>query len=230
MVNRDLLRTYDAIWENAAQHILCEGVQTDAHLLNRADDARRGLTLVVQPESLVRARVVDFLQELATVLPGQHVYAPESLHLTVLSLISASAQLQLSHELLGRYQHVVAQAVQGVRPLRVRFYGITASPSAVLIQGFPEADELNRLRDSLRAAAHALGLGDGLDVRYRITTAHMTVLRFVRQPPARQAMIEALGAYRHYDFGATSFDTLQLVTNDWYMSPDRVERLATYQL
>jgi hypothetical protein len=43
-------------------------------------------------------------------------------------------------------------------------------------------------------------------------------------------LIETLASYREYNFGQTTFQALQLVKNDWYMSSDKVEVLAEYPL
>lgn len=230
IVNNDLVTTYDALWEDAIAQIRQQGVQTDPHLHNQANDTRRGLTLIARPSPDVCARVLDFLHEIEEIIPGQHTYMLESLHLTVLSLVSASAQARLDREQISTYRNAVESVLQRAHPLTVRFQGITASSSGVLIQGFPEADALNSLRDALRAAVRAAGMGDSLDVRYRLTTAHMTVLRFMRQPDNPYTLIESLRAYRRHDFGVTQVDTLHLVKSDWYMSPGRVEVLAAYDL
>jgi hypothetical protein len=75
-----------------------------------------------------------------------------------------------------------------------------------------------------------MDLGEGLDQRYRISTAHVTVMRFQTQPRDLQQLVHTLASYREYDFGRTAFQTLQLVKNDWYMSADKVEVLEEYSL
>jgi 2'-5' RNA ligase len=226
----ELQALYDAFWENASEHFRHKGVQTDLHLLNKEEDTRRGLTLIARPGLFVREQVAKFLDEMKIVLPGQYCYVAEALHLTVLSLISASAHFHVNEELLAGYCKVVESVLKDTHPLAIRFHGITASPGGVLIQGFPEADALNHLRNRLRTALGEVGLDGALDVRYRITTAHMTAIRFMCQPDDPQTLIDVLGAYRQRGFGEMRVDTLHLVTNDWYMSPERVKLLRTYTL
>ncbi|WP_200949063.1 hypothetical protein, partial [Massilia sp. Root1485] len=74
------------------------------------------------------------------------------------------------------------------------------------------------------------GLDGTLDQRYRLVTAHSTVLRFVAPPadPARLAAV--LAAMRDVPLGTMRASSLQLVINDWYMSSAAVEPVATFRL
>src|SRR6185295_16432147 len=60
-------------------------------------------------------------------------------------------------------------------------------PAAITrIAGFVEGDRLNQLREAIRSALGRAGLGESLDARYRIVTAHATIMRFrvpLRNPP-----------------------------------------------
>jgi 2'-5' RNA ligase len=89
---------------------------------------------------------------------------------------------------------------------------------------------LNVLRDRLREQLSQAGLGTSLDCRYRIVTAHVTILRFCAQPANLPALVAFLTSLRDHDLGTFRVDQVELVTNDWYMSHDRVEVLARYAL
>ena len=99
-----------------------------------------------------------------------------------------------------------------------------------MVQGFPQDDRLECLRDRLREALRRKNLAEGLDQRYRITGAHTTIMRFRTQPQHLKRLVRVLDEYRQHDFGQSTFHTLQLVKNDWYMSPDKVAVLAEYSL
>jgi hypothetical protein len=125
----------------------------------------------------------------------------------------------------------------GARAFPIHFCGFTASPAALLVQGFPGAaaeqeplDPLNTLRDALRAAIHAVGLGANLDCRYRISTCHMTAMRFAQQPDDLERLAAKVESLRDYDFGHSLAAEVHLVENDWYMTHDRVRALHTYRL
>lgn len=131
---------------------------------------------------------------------------------------------------LPLYRRAIDQVLAATRPFNLRFDGLTASPAAVLVQGYPAGPELECLRDSLRSAIQAVGLGHNLDRRYRITTAHMTAARFYRPLRDPNALAAALQSLRHRSFGSSLVAEIHLVENDWYMSQDRVHLLHAYPL
>lgn len=226
----ELRARYDSLWANALSHFARAGVEVDPHLLQPEQDGRRGLTLLARPAEAVSARISNFLGQLTPVLPGQYLYPRASLHMTVLSLFTATEAFAAYYEQLPAYQRAVEQVVRQVTPFTISFRGITASPGSIMLQGFPHGAVLNQTRDALRAALTAEGLTRGLDTRYRLTTAHVTVLRFERQPVDMAALQTALTQYRDYDFGEMRVERLELVKNDWYMSPDKVSLVAAYRL
>jgi 2'-5' RNA ligase len=128
------------------------------------------------------------------------------------------------------YRSVFAELFERIHRFRIIFRGITASAGAVLIQGYVEGDYLNKIRDMIRSELQCAGLAENLDVRYKIATAHSTIMRFRSQPRDIQKLIARLHTARDCDFGSTMVDQIDFVFNDWYMSHDRVEVLATYHL
>ncbi len=74
------------------------------------------------------------------------------------------------------------------------------------------------------------GLAEALDRRYRIVTAHSTILRFARQPQNLPELVQFLQAARARDFGTFEIDHVDFVLNDWFMSHDKVVVLARYPL
>jgi len=54
------------------------------------------------------------------------------------------------------------------------------------------------------------------------------VIRFTYQPEEVPKLIELLRRNRTTDFGKTTYQELQLVKNDWYMSQEKVGVLARY--
>jgi 2'-5' RNA ligase len=124
----------------------------------------------------------------------------------------------------------VRAAVEGLPAFDIDFAGITISRGAVLATGFPRDDTLETLRARLREALRARGLDGMLDQRYRLVTAHSTLLRFVRPPADPARLAAALAALRDVPLGTMRVDALQLVVNDWFMSSAAVEVIETSKL
>lgn len=221
---------YDELWSAARTAFQRGQVAIDPHLGDKASDRRRGLSVIIRPAPAVAEQVTRFLQELACLEPEQYYYRGDELHVTVLSLFTSTPDYQPQYERLAAYMEAVDRAVAGAIPFTIRFAGVTAAPGAVLMQGYPDSSQLACLRERLRASLRKAGLGDGLDERYRLATAHMTAMRFATQPRALPALVETLTAYRTHTFGGSAVTELLLVKNDWYMSAGRVHVVKRYRL
>jgi 2'-5' RNA ligase len=218
------------MWSAAIKKIRAGKVDLDPVLAARVPDRRRGLTLMTRPSRDARKRVMKFLRELHRLESDQHYYAPTELHLTILSPFTTTVNHQPFFARLKKYISAVDAALRRAGPMRIEFRGVTASPGAILIQGFFADSALNDLRDDLRRELRARGLTRGLDMRYRLETAHMTVMRFRASLRDPKKFTAALARARHHSFGSTTIRNPALVRNDWYMSHQTVETVKRYRL
>lgn len=221
---------YDRLWAEARASFQAGAVEVDPHLDNREADTRRGLTLAARFDGALRPELDALLADLRALAPEQHVYRPDELHITILSVISAAPGFDPDRAPLDAYHALFSETFASTAPLTLYWRGLTATPGAVLLCGYSPDRALNALRDRLREALRRAGLDTDLELRYRTTAAHATLLRF-RALPRR---LEALGAYvearRDRDYGASRIEQIEFVVNDWYMSHDRVRLLARYTL
>jgi hypothetical protein len=100
----------------------------------------------------------------------------------------------------------------------------------MMIQGFPVGDGLARIRNDLRTAFAHEGFDRLLDRRYKISTAHITALRFCQPGLDAEALLAVLEDGRQMDFGEMHVTSLQLIWGDWYASSNVVRTLQEYQL
>jgi 2'-5' RNA ligase len=228
--NNTVAQVYDQLWDEASARFAAGAPQLDRHLLCRAADQRNGITLIARPSADVLEQIGELAAELRALEPEQYFYRPDELHITVLTLVSASESFQLERAPLARYHAALGELFGRARPFRIRFRGVTASPSAVLIQGYVDDDYLNQLRQAIRRELGRVGLADSLDTRYRIVTAHATIMRLRAQPRDLAKLARLVGAARERDFGSARIDRIEFVANDWYMAHDRVKLLACYSL
>jgi 2'-5' RNA ligase len=223
-------RIYDQLWRKSTAALESNGLRIDLNLRKKPGDPRRGVTLAARPDAGVRNRVESFLRAAAVICPGQHFYQPAELHLTVLAVIPGSEFWRKDIHRLPACRKVLDEVLKDRRAFSVKFRGVTVSPEAVLIQGFPTDDGLARLRDDLRSALLAQGVGENLDRRYKITAAHLTVMRFAQPPADGKRLLDFLRAHRETDFGETRFRSLQLIWSDWCVSAGLVRTLREYAL
>lgn len=220
---------YDAMWDRAWPHVAEGDVECDRHLAGGLDP-RRGLTLIARPGPALADGFARLQDRLAAADPHQYRQPRADLHLTVLSLFTVTADPAPHLARRAEYAAAVRAAVDGLPPFAVDFDGITISRGAVLARGFPRDGTLEGLRARLRAALGASGLDGTLDQRYRLVTAHSTLLRFVAPPADPAGFAAALAEVRAMPLGTMHVDSLQLVVNDWYMSSAAVEVVETLAL
>ena len=223
-------RIYDQLWRRTRAALELGGLQVDPLLREKTGDPRRGATLVARPNADVRKRVETFLREAAAICPGQHVYQPAELHVTVLAVIPGSKSWREEIHRLPVCRTVLDEVLKNCRAFSVKFRGVTVSPEAVLVQGFPQDDALARLRDELRSALRDRGVDENLDRRYKIAAAHLTVMRFSNPKADWKRLLDFLQSHRETDFGETRFRSLQLIWSDWCASVDTVRVSREYQL
>ncbi|MGI4832111.1 MAG: 2'-5' RNA ligase family protein [Janthinobacterium lividum] len=215
-MNPDLLAHYDAMRQAALPQLALGHPELDTLLDNPAADTRRGITLLARPPQPILAALGAIIADFQGLEPAQYYYPPGDIHLTILSIISCYSGFALTDIEPAAYGQLVAELLRNVPPLRVRLAGLTASAAGIMAQGFPLNEGLGALRQRLRAAFQASGLPQSIDQRYRIQTAHATLVRF-RAPLRDPARLAAL--LRHYEqvpIGDFEVLATELVFNDWY--------------
>lgn len=221
---------YESMWENFCAALAQGRYEQDTMIGNPADD-RRGIAVVasLQKNSLACSQSVKtFLDEVRALEPEQYYHPQEELHLTVLSIISCAAGFRLQDISVPAYTAIFHQALQHTEPLEIVFRGITASPGCVVIQGFPTGPGLENLRNRLRQLFRASGLLTTMDSRYRLTTAHISAIRFrttIRHPGKFFGLLED---YRDYCFGSVCLTDFELLFNNWYQNLSVTRLLADH--
>lgn len=221
---------YETLWNDAIAAFERGQPQIDPHLSDKTNDLRRGVTLIFRPSPAVCDAVAAFVDRLTAVCPGQYYYRPEELHVTVLSIISGTELWRREIRRVPACHRVIKHVLKTCPPFEIEFQGVTASPASVMIQGFPVGDSPASIRDELRSAFTQNGLGDMLDRRYKITGAHMTLMRFCKLPADLKPLLVFLKENRDTPFGQIEVNRLQLIFGDWYASADRIRTLWEYHL
>lgn len=224
-----LEKKYNVMWETAQAHYAEQCVDIDPNIYSTCDN-RRGITVIAKFSSALGAKVCELFEQLKHIEPKQYYYSGNELHLTVLSLISCNENFTIEQINIDEYKSVIAKAVVGINPLEVSFKGITASPSCIMLQGFPLDNSLLDLRNNLRSVFAQSGLFNTIDERYKIDTAHSTAIRFQHKLEQTKEFFQLLEEFRKFDFGILHVKELQLVYNDWYHKEDKTVILSTIRL
>ncbi|MEH7484694.1 hypothetical protein V7157_27220, partial [Neobacillus drentensis] len=187
------------------------------------------LTVIGRLNGDTLTKVLGFLNEGLALEPNQHFYTKEDIHLTILSIISCDDTFDIGNINKEDYITVINNALTSLKSFKISFKGITASPSCVMIQGFPLDDNLLKLRNQLRHSFLSSDLKQSMDERYTLKTAHSTIIRFKNPLQNNKTFIDYLHRYREYNFGCVNFDCIDFVFNDWYMTNSLVKTLKTFE-
>lgn len=213
-----LQNIYDQMWSDYQVAIKHNKLEIDSNI-DKLNDTRRGITSL----SYLNAHSPELIQEIysfqnliSQIAPEQYYYPVEEMHLTILSIISCTEGFKLSDINTEMYKHVFMDVFRSQPPIDIEFRGITASPSCIVIQGFPLGNGLQILRDKLRDQFGNSGLRSSCDSRYKLVTAHSTVIRFRSPTVNNQRLLALCEKYREHNFGTITLTRFELVFNDWY--------------
>ncbi len=193
-------------------------------------DERFGLSLIIRPSTQVKEEIQKFLSKLKKEEPNQYYYPSSDIHITLLSIISCHEGFDIDQIKVPQYISLIEEALVNLKSFKIRFEGITASTSCIMIQGFMENNEVNSIRDHLRKAFKTGQLPQSIDLRYTRRTAHATVFRFSETLKNKNTLLTLIEKYRNHDFGAFEVNTIELVVNDWYQRASRVQQLHYFKL
>jgi 2'-5' RNA ligase len=224
----DLKQHYTALYNESIEKIVTDTYQID-NQIDSLSDNRFGITLVIRPDSQTKKSIQVFLDELKQIDPEQYYYPSSDIHITVLSIISCYDGFDLETISIPDYVAIIEKSLNGIQDITINFQGITASPSAIMLQGFTNSNSLDNLRNNLRTNFTNSGLEESIDKRYSINTAHSTVARFRKEISDKEKLIEVLEKYRNFDFGKFKIEKYHLVYNDWYQRKEFVKELHEFQ-
>jgi len=218
---------YDRLYENSIQQIRGNDYSID-NQIDSVSDKRFGLTLIIRPDTETKNKIQVFLDELKAIDPDQYYYPNSDIHITVMSIISCYDDFDVASISILDYVAIIEKSLVDIGKIEINFQGVTASPSAIMLQGFTNTNSLNDLRNNLRTQFKDSGLEQSIDKRYSIQTAHSTVARFRKPISNKEKLLAIVEKYRDYNFGKFKVDGYYLVYNDWYQREKRVKELHKF--
>lgn len=225
----NLTEHYNQLYKSSSEAILSGNYRLDAKI-NDPSDSRFGITLLLRPSEKIKASIQLFLEKLKAIEPSQYYYPDSDIHITVMSIISCYEGFSLDKIVVENYIEIIQKSLADLAEIKIEFRGVTASNSAIMIQGFPSDESLNNLRDKLRENFKNSALEQSIDSRYSIATAHSTVMRFREKLQNPEQLIQIANQFRKYNFGEFKADKLELVFNDWYQRERNTIQLKDFPL
>jgi len=223
----DVQTIYDDLWSTTFP-LFQQGQYEIDPLINDPEDTRRGLTLRARLNPGIILKIEEFTQKLRSVVPDQYFIPASDLHLTVLAVINCQSGVQYDNDRAQSYIKAVSDCIEDLPAPRIEFTGITASPSCLLLQGYPENDSLERLRNRLRESFKTSDLPHSVDARYRIKTAHVTIMRFQKRQASLRGFAQFISAHKNHRIGIEEIQEVELVANDWYHKSDITKAIQVF--
>lgn len=223
----NLQEHYNQLYTKSSEAILDGNYKLDKQL-NNESDSRFGITLLIRPSEEIKANIQLFLEELKAIDSSQYFYPDSDLHITVMGIISCYEGFSLNKINIKEYLDIIQQSMVELDQIEIEYRGVTASPSALMIQGFPKDESLNNFRNKLRENFKKSNLEQTIDSRYAIATAHSTIMRFKEKLENPAKLIEVADKYRDYNFGEFKVEKIELVYNDWYQRESNTIHLADF--
>lgn len=225
----NLKEHYNRLYLNSVEKIKNDHYSID-QLIDSSIDNRFGITLLIRPSLEVKNKIQTFLNELKKSNPNQYYYTNSDIHITVLSVISCFEGFDLKTISVPEYSKIIQKSIEDINSFDIHFQGITASNSAIMIQGFPDSNSLEQIRNNLRANFANSDLQKSIDKRYVIQTVHSTVVRFRDKILDKESLIQTLEKYQVFDFGKFKVAETELVYNDWYHRNHLVQKIHSFEL
>ena len=223
----DLKKHYDTLYKASIEKIAVDKYLIDTQI-DSPSDHRFGLTLIIRPDFQTQNTIQHFLNELKAIDPDQYYYPNSDIHITVMSIISGYDDFDVASISIPDYVAIIEKSLLNISKIEINFQGVTASPSAIMLQGFTNTNSLNDLRNNLRTQFKDSGLEQSIDKRYYIQTAHSTVARFRKPISDKEKLLAILEKYRDFNFGKFQVDSYYLVYNDWYLREKWVKELHRF--
>lgn len=220
---------YDDMWSKAFPLFLKDQVEADPLIMDPGV-GRRGLTLRARPGKELALNIAAFTRQLQPIIPDQYYIPASDLHLTILAIVSCSVGISREAIHDQAYIKTISECIGGLPLPRITFSGITASPSCLMLRGYPENDSLTELRDRLRDTFRKSPLPSSIDARYAIRTAHITVMRFQTPQKSLAGFTHFITEHKEHEFGRLEIGELELVSNDWYHKKENTRLLHTFTM
>lgn len=225
----NLSEHYNTLFKTSSELILSENYSIDSKI-NDNSDQRFGITLLIRPNDEIKNNIQAFLKEIKKTEPEQYYYPNSDIHITVLAIISCAEDFTLNQFSMSECVEIIEKSLVDINKIEIEYQGVTLSPSAIMIQGFPSDDSLNTFRNKLRENFKNSSLRQSMDSRYTITAAHSTVMRFQNKLQNPKKLVEIVEKFRNYNFGKFTVDKIELVFNDWYQRKKNTVNICDFFL
>lgn len=225
----NLVEFYIEMYRKSVENISTGNYIMDEYLGGKTDK-RFGLSLIVRPSKEVLEKIASFLNELKRSAPNQYYYPLSDIHVTIMSIISPQTGIDFEKLNMHDYNTLIKESLIFDKQIKINFKGVTASNSCIMLQGFVSDDSITQIRNNLRGIFKNSDLLHDIDKRYKIHTAHATVVRFQNEFIDLNGFLSTIERFKDVDFGSFELKYIEFTYSDWYHSVPNEEILFDYKI
>ena len=216
--------------DDEARILLAENkLHIDKHLQDLAHDKRRGISLIIRLSEETKRLLTRVSNRLQKVAPDHYYYAASDYHVTVMSLIVANEGFNRCDVPEETYKKGLSKVLSRQQPFRIRFRGIGATKDCIIAHGKFRDGTLDKIRKEIEEELTALRVEGQFEDRYPNISAHVTFVRF-RSKNDLMKLVQEIDRLANCDLGVCPIEEIEFVTNDWYMSKDKVNPIDSFKL
>jgi len=219
---------YQKMWQENFP-LLKDGKISMNPFIEQKADLRRGLTLRFKIPDSVLSSLQTLIDQIKKIEPFQYYYPPSDIHLTVLTIISCHPEYNSNQIPLLNYQNIIGNILRQFSSFRLSFKGLTASPASIMVKGYDDG-MLNQIRNELRLVFKNSSLLHTIDSRYKLQTAHFTIIRFKERLNHPKKIYDLIEKHLNTFWSTCQVSELELVVNDWYHRKENVHKIGVIQL
>ena len=160
----------------------------------------------------VASQLMEMIAQLSRWTGKEHVfYTQTSLHTTICTIEFYRSPIEEDDESIHLYVDSLKEICRQFAPLQVRYQGLTAIQTSILVQGWPLDESLQKLRLAFHDQLRKRNLLYGPEKEQVRELAHASLISFSGALLAPQQCVSFIEEHRETNFGVASASSLEIV-------------------
>lgn len=201
---------YDQMWQQSASDLARGSVDVDPV----PDDTSRrwGLSIIARIPTDQATLFTDISAALRPWTGEHHTfYTAANLHLTVRSCEFYRSTIAPDDAALRDYQRVLHDVAAQTPPFSIRYRGLAANRTGIIVQGFPQTSHLQQLRQTIHQRLQQLGRTPGPEAEQVRYGAHVSLAVFAGPLADPQMLASFIERQRTHTYGSVTITSLEVV-------------------
>lgn len=232
-VHIETQKYFDDLWAKQSTEWDKGNVQATKIKNGTTDPAQMCISTIarlINQETNCFERVQKVIEELKLIDTTQHYYPQDSLHITVLGLTQHQDSTEkFSDQDINRLKSMIDPILQTAKKVKMHLKGLGVVGNQVFIQVYPNTNDWEKLREELDINLQS---AKETPISYpNKSPIHLNLIRITDNSPEKvNKLYNKIKELHEYDFGETTFHTIELLITDFFILPEYRKIIQTYKL